>query len=84
MSKYSGTHTQTDFGNTALWATPVKVLAASSDQEIGNIIAIGEPTVGTIDGDEVMFFVYGVVRGFDETSGLADINMQAGYVRRRD
>ena len=84
MSKYSGTHTQADFGNTALWATPVKVLAASSDQEIGNIIAIGEPTVGTIDGDEVMFFVYGVVRGFDETSGLADINMQAGYVRRRD
>jgi hypothetical protein len=84
MSKYSGTHTQTDFGNTALWATPVKVLAASSDQEIGNIIAIGEPTVGIIDGDEVMFFVYGVVRGFDETSGLADINMQAGYVRRRD
>lgn len=84
MSQYSGTHTQADFGNTALWATPVKVLAASSDQEIGNIIAIGEPTVGTIDGDEVMFFVYGVVRGFDETSGLADINMQAGYVRRRD
>ncbi|GAA6146802.1 hypothetical protein [Thalassolituus maritimus] len=84
MSKYSGAHTQTDFGNTALWATPVKVLAASSDQEIGNIIAIGEPTVGTIDGDEVMFFVYGVVRGFDETSGLADINMQAGYVRRND
>ncbi len=60
MSQYSGTHTQTDFGNTALWATPVKVLAASPDQQVGNIIAIGEPTVGTIDGDEVMFFVYGV------------------------
>jgi len=84
MSKYSGTHTQTDFGNTALWNAPIKVLAASSEQEVGSIIAIGEPTIGTINGEEVMFFVYGVVRGFDDASGLADLDMQAGYVRRND
>ena len=84
MSQYSGTHTQTDFSNTSLWATPVKVLAASPDQQVGNIIAIGEPTIGTIDGEDVMFFVYGVVRGFDDVSGLADLDMQAGYVRKNN
>lgn len=82
MSQYSGTHSQTDFSNTALWGEPLRVLKASSDQQVGNIIAIGEPTIGTIDGEEIMFFVYGVVRGFDDVSGLADLDMQAGYVRR--
>ncbi|MEK9712162.1 MAG: hypothetical protein VW258_06325 [Thalassolituus sp.] len=83
VSQYSGTHTQVDFSNTALWGEPVRVLLASSDQQVGNIIAIGEPTIGTINGEEVMFFVYGVVRGFDDVSGLADLDMQAGYVRRK-
>lgn len=80
---YSGSHSQTDLANSANWGTPRKILALGSTDSIGQVTAIGEPTIANDNGDEYLYFVYGVIRGLDSTSGLADINMQAGYVRKR-
>ncbi|MDF1663296.1 MAG: hypothetical protein P1V97_16105, partial [Planctomycetota bacterium] len=79
---YSGGKLATDYGNSGNWATPVKILGVNPSTTIGTVTAIGEPTIATINGKEVMFFVYGVIRGFDATSGLADVNLQAGFINK--
>jgi hypothetical protein len=66
--------------NTA-WDDEVTILASNTNTEIGSIIAIGEPTIATIDGNNYLFFAYGTVRALGTNSSLPDINMDAGFVR---
>ena len=82
-SAYSGTDSVADYQDGANWATPVKVLGVGSFDAIGKVIAIGEPTVATRGDGEYLYFVYGVIRDNGDPSGLADIDMQAGFVRKR-
>jgi hypothetical protein len=91
FSAYSGAHTAADFGNNANWATPSVILQKDTtigslyvtSADIGKIIAIGEPTVATVNGTVLLYFVYGTIRGIDAITGLADIDMQAGFVAKR-
>ncbi|HHI80089.1 MAG TPA: hypothetical protein ENK02_08910 [Planctomycetes bacterium] len=81
---YSGTDSATDYANDSLWTSSSIILGKdTSTAALGKIIAVGEPTIATIKGKTVLFFVYVQVRGFDATSGLPDLDMQAGYVEKR-
>jgi len=83
-SAYTGTHSVADFGVAGNWGTPQAILLVDSADAVGvgKVTAIGEPTIANVGGTEYLYFVYGVIRGYDAISGLADINMQAGYVRK--
>jgi len=83
FSNYSGTHSIADFQNGAHWGTPVKILGADTDYMTGTIIAVGEPTIATRKGQEYLYFVYAYIRDFDGTTGLPDIDMQAGYIKKK-
>jgi hypothetical protein len=80
LAGYSGGNQVADYGNSGNWSAPVKILGVNPVSTIGTVTAIGEPTIATINGKHVLFFVYAVIRGFDATSGLADVNFQAGFV----
>ena len=60
-----------------------KILSVGTTDAVGKVIAIGEATIANYQGTEYLYFVYGIVRGFDSTSGLPDINMQAGFIKKR-
>lgn len=84
-SGYSGAQTRADYQNANNWGTPVRILGADSftpgnSADIGRIVAVGEPTIAHFNGKDYLYFVYGYIRGFDSTSGLPDIDMQAGYI----
>jgi len=80
---YSGSFNQTDLINSSLWSNPNVVLAGNSGSQVGQIITIGEPTIAHYQGKEYLYFVYGVIRAIDSTSGIPDINMQAGFITKR-
>lgn len=82
-SSYSGTHSVTDFSSAGNWGAPEVILSVGSADTIGKITAIGEPTIATVDGTEYLYFVYGVIRGDGDPSGLPDINMQVGFVKKK-
>lgn len=79
-SLYSGEQNATDYAKSANWSTPVEILAHDPNLLVGNIVAVGEPTVADYKGKSYVYFVYGYIRGFDVASGLYDIDMQAGFV----
>jgi len=81
-SSYSGTHSSTDFQSTGNWGTPEVILSVTTADAVGKVTAIGEPTIANVNGTEYLYFVYGIIRGYDATSGLADIDMQAGFVKK--
>ena len=81
-ASYSGTHSSADFLNAGNWGTPEVILSVNTADAIGKVTAIGEPTIANVDGTEYLYFVYGIIRGYDATSGLADIDMQAGFVKK--
>ena len=81
-ASYSGTHSDTEFLNAGNWGTPEVILSVVTADAVGKVTAIGEPTIANVDGTEYLYFVYGIIRGYDATSGLADIDMQAGFVRK--
>lgn len=81
-ASYSGSHSQADLQNAANWDTPQKILGTGTMFSNGEIAAIGEPTVASRNGSEYLYFVYALIRGQDTTSGLADIDMQAGYIKK--
>ncbi len=81
-STFNGNDTAADYADNTKWETPVMLLEKDQgDTPLGKIIAIGEPTV-TSDNNS-LYFVYGYVRSVDPATGIADINMQAGFVERR-
>ncbi len=84
-SAYTGTtDTAVDYANNNNWTSPVTILQKDAgDTPLGKIIAVGEPTIASENGRETLYFVYGYVRGIDTITGIADINMQAGFVRRK-
>jgi len=83
MSSFSGEKTTAGYGNTSNWGTPVQILGRDSSTHIGSIIAVGEPTLCTYRGEEYLYFVYAVIRDNTDPSGLPDLNMQAGFIRRK-
>ena len=87
-SAYSGAQTLSDYQNANNWAAPITLLSAdnftpANAADIGKIVAVGEPTLAHYDGNDYLYFVYGYIRGFDSISGLPDIDMQAGYIRKQ-
>lgn len=83
-SSYAGQHALADFQTSNNWGTPEKILGLGSGyNNLGEITAIGEPTIATYNGGEYLYFVYGYNRDFDAASGIADINMQAGFIKKK-
>jgi hypothetical protein len=80
---YTGNHSNAEYQNAANWATPEKVLGVNVADAVGKITAIGEPTIANFQGEEYLYFVYGYIRGYDSVSGLADIDLQAGYIKKQ-
>ncbi len=85
-SAYTGADTVADYADDSNWATPTMILEKDSGTDLlaplGKVHAVGEPNIATIDDVEHLFFVYVIARGVDAGSGLADLNIQAGYVRK--
>ena len=82
-SAYSGDDSVADYRNGDNWSEPVKILGVGVADQAGKVIAIGEPTVATRSEGEYLYFVYGVIRDNSDPTGIPDIDMQAGYVRKR-
>lgn len=84
-SAYAGaTDTAVDYANDSNWAAPTSILQKDiGDTPLGKIIAIGEPTIARENGVETLYFVYGYVRAIDVITGIADINLQAGFIQRK-
>lgn len=80
---YSGAHSVADFSSAGNWGTPEIILSVGSADAVGKVTAIGEPTIANVGGTEYLYFVYGIIRGYDVPSGLADIDMQAGFVKKK-
>lgn len=91
FAAFSGTHTVTGYATNTNWSPPIVILQKDTTvtslkpdtTDIGKIMVIGEPTVATYDGKTELYFVYGYIRGIDPITGIADIDMQAGYVRKK-
>ncbi|MFZ2160881.1 MAG: hypothetical protein WAW02_01565 [Sideroxyarcus sp.] len=63
-------------GVAASWGAPVSLLDPDTIAEAGSVIVIGEPTVATINGVEVLYFIYGIYQAD------GSVNLRAGYVRK--
>jgi hypothetical protein len=83
FNEYTGLHDQASFADNNNWSARETVLAGSTGVGLGEIIAVGEPTVAMIDGAQHLFFVYVVVREEDASMPIPDVNMQVGYIRKR-
>ncbi len=84
-SAYSGaTDTAADYANNDNWAAPITILKKDlDDTPLGKIIAIGESTIANENGVETLYFVYGYVRAVDPITGIADIDLQAGFIQKK-
>ncbi|MBU1425849.1 MAG: hypothetical protein KJ681_09530 [Gammaproteobacteria bacterium] len=60
----------------ASWSTPVPLLVPSASAIAGNVIVVGEPTIATINGIQVLYFVYGIYQA------NGSVNIRAGFVRK--
>ena len=69
----------TDYNLDTSWGDEVLVLESLSNTSVGEIVAVGEPTLASIDGKIYLYFVYGTVRA-EGANLLLDINMDAGFV----
>ena len=83
FAAYSGGGTIGDYADGANWAAPVDILTSGSITQVDEIIAVGEPTIATRNGREILYFVYARVRATDDPSGLPDLDFQAGFVEHR-
>ncbi|MFT4649313.1 MAG: hypothetical protein ACI9X4_002552 [Glaciecola sp.] len=84
-SNYLGTDQAADYADPGNWEPSTLILGndPGPGAVFGTMLAVAEPTLASIDGQDVLFFVYVIVRGTDATSNLPDLDMQAGYVVRR-
>jgi hypothetical protein len=61
------------------WGNPLVLLAPQSGAvAAGNITIVAEPSMATIDGSKVLFFIYGL----HQSDG--SVNLRAGYVQREN
>lgn len=59
------------------WSAPVTLLAPpGTAAQTGSLIVVGEPTVATINGVRVLYFIYGIYKAD------GSVNLRAGYVRQ--
>lgn len=80
---YTGTHTQADLTDNYNWGASVKVLASDpSSASLGRIVGVGEPTIATTNGEEYLYFVYVVFRSYDVALNVADLDFQAGFIKK--
>lgn len=70
----SSTYTHND-----CWAEETVVIGANGNTGIGQIFAVGEPTIATRDGKKYLYFVY-VLRRENSSVSLMDWNINVGYV----
>ena len=83
---YSGAHTAADFADNNNWGSLEKVLAMDpGNDKLGQIVAVGEPTIAEYQGDTYLYFVYVIFRELDALppvgTGVTDLNFQAGYIK---
>ena len=82
---YTGPQTAEGYADNNNWGVAKKILGMDNIQEKGRIVTVGEPTIGIYNGETYLYFVYGYNREFDgalpASTGLWDINMQAGYIK---
>ena len=69
-----------DYHLNASWGPEVIVIDANLNMKLGEIIAVGEPTIATVGNTEYLYFVYGWVRS-KGVGDLPDINLDAGFVK---
>jgi hypothetical protein len=63
-------------GSAASWGSPTVLLAPqSAGVQTGSVIVVGEPTLATIGGQQVLYFVYGL----QQADG--SVNLRVGHVR---
>jgi hypothetical protein len=79
-SVYSETDQAGDYADPANWAPSTIILGKDSDPgaAIGTLLAVGEATLASIDGQDVLYSVHVRVRGTDDSWKLPDLDMQAG------
>lgn len=83
-SDFYGEHISSHYSDPSNWeASKIILQRDSMDTEAGRIIALGEPTHALLDGEEYLYFVYAYIRGFDPITGIYDLDMQAGFVKKR-
>jgi hypothetical protein len=87
-SAYSGVHNAVEYAKQENWSFPVRILEIADSQGVGDLVAVGEPTIATYKGEEYLYFVYAIIRGFDKSvaeggTGHPDLNFQAGFVKKR-
>ena len=63
-------------GSATSWAAPTTLLAPSTSATTGNVVVVGEPTIATINGVQVLYFVYAIYQA------NGSVNIRAGYVRK--
>ena len=90
MSEFSANHTAADLGTSGNWSSPEVILQKDTSYnfflleqaDIGKIIAVGEPTLADVNGTQILYFVYGQIRGIDPLTGYPDVDMQAGFIEK--
>ncbi len=80
---YNGQMNLAELTNTDKWEKRETLLASAQGSSVGSIIAVGEPSTAIIDGEETLFFIYGVIRGYDPEMSIPDIDMQVGFVKKK-
>jgi len=84
-SIYSGGLTLAGLTDNTNWSTPEAIMEHDGSAVIGTINVIGEPTLCSFNGEEYLYFVYGIIRAIDDSAltTFYDINLQAGYIKKR-
>jgi hypothetical protein len=62
------------------WGPEVLLLAGSGGSSPGDVFGVGEPTVATVAGQRLLYFVYVRSRENLNVSGLPDFDLDAGFV----
>jgi hypothetical protein len=87
-STFNAEHTATNLANNSNWTKSKIILQKDTtitaiQADIGKIFVVGEPTIAIVDSKEILYFVYGYIRGIDPLTGILDVETQAGYIRHR-
>ncbi|MEZ0312661.1 MAG: Ig-like domain-containing protein [Myxococcota bacterium] len=82
-NRFDGARNAVALADAASWTVPSVELAPAPTSNVGDILAVGEPSVAVIDGKRVLFFVYGRIRAVGDPSGFPDLDMQIGMVEQR-
>ena len=77
---YIGSGNGDDYQLNSSWGDEVVVLKANPAVAVGNIIGFGEPTIATVNGQKLLYFVFVRVRGAGAITGSYDVDLDAGFV----